>query len=61
MWFRMSTIELYLNQLNPAFKLTQFLQDPLNVFLSAFKCGVFIDGPVYRTTTSFVTFKLQVR
>jgi len=61
MRFSMSTIELYLNQLNPAFKLTQFLQDPFNVFVSAFKCVAFIDGPVYRTTTSFVSFKLHVR
>jgi len=50
MWFRMATIQFCLNQLNPACKLTPFLQNPFNVFVSAFNCGVFIDGPVYRTT-----------
>lgn len=46
----MSSIEMYLNQLNPAFQLTPFLQDPFKVFVYAFKFGMFIDGPVYRTT-----------
>ena len=48
-WLTISTIELFLYQLNPVFKLTPFLQDPF-VFVSAFECGMFTDGPLYRTT-----------